>query len=289
MKRWIGFLLGTAVLGVPTWALACQTVCGDATKISAGETGMPANTPSLLLELDFACSQDAPFTLKEVGGSDVPFTMEGCCQLTPDAPFQANTTYVVSRDLEPGEGALRPMKETFTTGNVEPFPESMGDLSVVEIKWEPVGINTDSCWSSVDAVYADVELDLPEQAHTWRGGLIIQTYVNGLPWRGSGSQGATYKPGETWMGYGKDRVYVLCDERHKNTNLQKFQEGSHEIQMVGTIPGTEVRIESNTVTVDLHCNPPAPAEEESGCSAAGGVPFALSLLILGALRRRRRV
>jgi len=81
---------------------------------------------------------------------------------------------------------------------------------------------------------------------------------------------------------------VICNEHLKDGSLQKFQEGSHELKMVGTIPGTDVRIESNTVTVDLYCNP-TPAEEESGCSAAGGAPFALSLLILGALRRRRRI
>jgi len=207
MNRWVGGLVGMAVLGVPAWTFACSLSCGDNTKISAGETGMPANTPSLFFDFDKASSVDSPITLREVGGDDVPFTIKEYYQLTPDTPFQPNTTYVVGRHVDPEENCGTPLSLTFTTGDIEPFPESLGALGVTQKKREEVRIDTsESCSDPVDVVFADFELKLPEQAHTWRGGLIIKTYVNGYPWRGSSSQGATYKPGETWMGYGKDRI-----------------------------------------------------------------------------------
>lgn len=79
MHERIGYLVVVGALLRPAWSFACLFVCGDSTKISAGEIGMPANTPSLFFDLDRASPSDSPITLKEEGGPEIPFTMEGCC------------------------------------------------------------------------------------------------------------------------------------------------------------------------------------------------------------------
>lgn len=303
MKKWVGLWIGTAVLIGPAWSFACSIGrCEDISKMSAPEFGLPANTPSILIDFDKDVLTNADVILREVGGDEITHSLvrlTGWEVLTPDTPFEPNTAYVLSRGILEQECGSFEMP--FTTGGVEEFPQTLGNLELVEIKEGQVELDSSECSSVVDAVYADVELNVSDDAEIWRGGLIIQTFVNGERWKPSSMYLDTYTPGESWMGYGKDRVFVLCDS---DSSLQVIQSGAHEIQMVGTIPGTEIRLESNTVTVELECESStdddlpdmgdpdmgdevAASNDSEGCNAVGGLPFALSLLILGGLRRRQ--
>lgn len=288
MKTTLGWMIGTALLMGPAWGYACSIGCGDFTEISAGENPMPANTPYLHFSFDKATQADEPLSLK-AGGVDVPFTREGCCSIQPDDGWQPNTTYTVERSAD-GCGGVESstLKETFTTGDVEELPDELGGLSAGETVREKIRLDgADACTIEAEVAYIDVELDLSADAELWQGGLLIETFINGEPWKKAEGYGSVYKPGETWRGYGKDRAFVLCDEQFPQYAPYGLTEGTHEIQMVGTIPGTGVRLESNVVTVDLFCNPPAPEEEDSSCSTGAGIPTALTLLLLAAFRRRR--
>ncbi len=284
MKTTLGWMIGTALLMGPAWGYACSIGCGDFTKISAGENPMPVNTPYLHFNFDLTTQPDEPIVL-QVDGVDIPFTREGCCSIQPDAGWQPNTTYNVTRLVCEGS-----FNTTFTTGEEEELPDELGELGAGETVREKILLDgADGCTINAEVAYIDVELDLSADAELWQGGLLIETFINGEPWKKAEGYGAVYKPGETWRGYGKDRAFVLCDEQFPQYAPYGLTEGTHEIQMVGTIPGTEVRLESNVVTVDLFCNPPAPEEEEdSSCTTGAGIPAALSMLFLVAFRRRRR-
>jgi len=288
------------ILVVPASGFACSPLtCVEDFKLSAQDLMIPANTPLVAINTFGAYFESFEVVLEKEG--DPVEILEQGWYIEPTAGFEENQSYTLKINIKENTsfddikicGDSTP-EFHFATGNMEPFPTELGSLTSGEIRREPLQINTgDSCSDTLSVVYVDVELDLPEESLVWHGALLIQTYVNDTLWRGSSFYGKIYKPGESWVGFGKDRVYVICDDHF--SHVADAPEGIVDIQLRAHIPGTNVALESETISVELRCpdSEPEPEPEPddssgSGCSTTHGSGgwLVLGLALVGVRRRR---
>lgn len=164
-----------------------------------------------------------------------------------------------------------------------------------------------SCQSTHDLVRVPVDIARDPSAEPWKDALFYSTFVDGQAWRPYEHLLEPPPPGGNWRGRGDDWLYSICasaTEQRPNSNLE---EGTHQVEIRATLPGTNLSLVTSAISVTLQCAPTPPppdagvnpdasgAYDESGggCSASrGGSPLgvalvlAISLIAVG-LRRRR--
>ena len=121
------------------------------------------------------------------------------------------------------------------------------------------------CSTAQGVAQALTEVTLPRVASEWRDQLLYRTLVDGEVWRGRVSLCAHYPPGRTWKEVGEDLVYSACPEpsgrSQTETGVISRDDGGHRglsaaqdaVKVQAFLPGTDIVLETETLTVDLSC------------------------------------
>lgn len=110
-----------------------------------------------------------------------------------------------------------------------------------------------------------IESRLEGAGQGWRDGLLFQTLFDGKPWEGARSScsASVRWLGRSPAGAGQDVLYVPCRTEHQTSDSGEIrprpQSGRHTVQMRAFLPGTDIVLDTETLTVDLSC--PSPVEE----------------------------
>ena len=181
-------------------------------------------------------------------------------------------------------------------GSLRVIPEGIGSLSVA------TGIG--SCASEVEADRVIVELEPSEAVRPWLGVLELETRVDGERWHRTAGLDLLPPVGESWIGRGRDRIYIACASEDSTVIGSGAAEGAHLVAMRARLPGTRVPLVTAEVEITLSCGdapePPgdggagegeASDDEDGGCAAGGrsdvpGVAAAALLLAIVGSRRR---
>jgi len=174
------------------------------------------------------------------------------------------------------------------------LPTTLGTLSTSDKGIASLAVAAGArCSTEINAHQIDLAIDLSPNALPWRDVLLFTTLVDGRPWAAADDLNATYAPEESWTGRAQDKVYLNCDD-DSDAAFVSLSEGTHQIVVEASLPGTNIVLTSDTVTVELSCETgkPDPPEADSmaGCSVQGrahSVYFAMLFLALCFLRVRR--
>ncbi|MEQ9074716.1 MAG: hypothetical protein RLP09_12735 [Sandaracinaceae bacterium] len=321
-------LVGLVGLAAPRAASACSAeYCpGPRIWLEAGAS-LPANTPGVWVDLSRVVDAAPELELwLEVEGELVEqeARLEGEL-LVPAAGFVEGATYQVR-----AVRACVTQEVDFVVGPEAPLPEALGLGRVIETGRAsmPIPAYDGSCYSGVDAAYADVWVEPGAELEGWHDAVIWETFVDGERYAPRGTINAgggaytvpsdvQYDERHSWWGPATDRVYAACGEVPEGAVSEGVGEGVHTVVLRASIPGTDVVVESNPITVELLCGAapepydprddcpsgligpqgachPAgePLPASGGCSVSPTRPAAWALpllaLALGACLRRRR-
>lgn len=230
--------------------------------------------------------------------------------------LEEETTYIVeSSSCENQEPDI--WRWSFATTRPAEEPEDLGVWLPSDRQYGEVIIPVDdSCDARVDAVYIEFDFEPGPGAELWGRALAFETYVDGRIWEPRESIPVPLPPGTGRLGYGKERVYVVCDELiqpEAHPLARALDEGIHRVQIRAFLPGTDLVWTSESHSFVLRCERDGEpgdddgeeekedifpeSEEESepdeagGCAQVPGSPGFLWTFIAGGLlfsRRRRR-
>jgi hypothetical protein len=291
-----------AVLSVARRANACSGLeCIGGPFVPASGT-VPATLPALRWQpralFESVSSADVELVrLGEGGEVSVPVAVTedaaGGFVVTPVSPLEADADYVIRAVDECASGGVAdgPRAEAaLHTGPAAASPTTLGEIVTPGVLVEPLDVRTQSgtCYATISAAKVVLSLTLSADSAPWQSSLILTALVDGNPWPGPATPNATV-------------LYAQCasDDAGADPGLS---EGIHTVVIRGSLPGSDVVIESSTISVDLDCTPPAgrpfdSEPEEQACSigrqGSAGTPVELSASMLGvaaafAIRRARR-
>ncbi len=112
--------------------------------------------------------------------------------------------------------------------------------------------------------HVSIEAGLAPEAQEWRGQLLFRTLVDDELWAGAESLCSLYPSGRSWRQVANDKVYSTCWDldarseapiafREPGGRLRKLAPTKHTVKMQAFLPGTDIVLESETLTVDLSC------------------------------------
>ena len=283
--------------------------CWPGSFTPAQAASVPANLPAFhwqpTLSFDGKVSDPSKVSLKTAAGDEIPITgtpiPNGDWVFAIDQALVAGTTYVLT-DLNLCAGDQLGPTATFTADVAAPLPTDLGTLVASDhrIAAFEVGTSSGSCSASIDGDQVLIDLVASATAEPWRDVLMVETLVDGGPWRPQTSINFSQPPGTSWRGRGADRVYTTCFANDPSA-FTGTTEGAHEVTMRATLPGGTTAWTAS-VPIELSCNPFPPDECEGallphggceddhggGCNA-GGATGLLGLAFVGLLLGRRRI
>lgn len=180
-----------------------------------------------------------------------------------------------------------------------PVPSRLGSLSASEPVHGPLTIASDGggCSREAQAVHVDVALTLDATAQPWADLLLYETRVDGARYVAAESAIHGPPPHESWLGRGRDRLFVLCEgAAATGEEPSGLSPGPHEVQLVARLPGSDARISSDPLQVELVCPGGASDGDTAGAlydavsfqTGAVVVAAQLALLLYILLTRSRR-
>lgn len=305
------------LMAAPRPAHACsQPTCWSAALVPGPELdqSVPANLPALYWRPLFGAGAPLPdpaaVTLAPVDRPDQPI------ELSPGQTDGGDLVLVPATSLEPGvsyrladssvcAGSEESGPEIiFEAGGEAPLPESLGELVATDIGVGSISVATasGSCAESIEADRVEIELEPSADAASWLELLHFETLVDGDVWQPSSDITVLSPPGASWMGRGRDLVHAACESDLGQGTDPGADEGSHQVTMRATLPGTDIALETAAVTVDLRCaagdddgddgpDDGADSADDGGCSSSGGSGHAglLAVLASAAFLSRRRL
>lgn len=215
-------------------------------------------------------------------------------------PLVVGATYVVSVEWWCNDPS-KPKTDAvhLVAGPEAPLPTKLGRVTVSGAfrAMCEVWTSSGSCWSTADVSARRVALELSDEAEPWREALDLrwgttaEGWVAGLPELDENGEGTDHDP----LSF---TAYALCE----SSDIGQYPgnpEGTHEVVVSATIPGTEVEIETRPVDLTLLCRsdetPAATclAAPGGGCGSggpggAGGVALGAALCVVLRARRVRR-
>jgi len=185
----------------------------------------------------------------------------------------------------------------FTVTAIAPMPTTLGTIGAMDKGVGPlvVGTTSGSCSSQIDAHQIDLQVEFSADALPWRDALAFTTLVDGQRWFAADSINSTYAQGTSWVGRGQDRVYASCGGEAEDGSFSGLAEGWHQVAFEATLPGTDIVLTTDSVSVELSCEAGGVVDESDGASMGGcsvngrsqSGPIAFLLLLFGFWGRRR--
>ena len=109
-----------------------------------------------------------------------------------------------------------------------------------------------SCSRKAETARLGVIMELPGVPEAAKKALFYLTLVDGRPWKAKSSICRRPAPGRSWQGIAEDLVFQVCPE----SEHEGVKAGARTIQMVALLPGNEVVLRSEEVSVDFACRTP---------------------------------
>lgn len=226
---------------------------------------LPVNAPGLVWAI-VRGPEVAPdgFQLFAPSGMEVPVELEwiedgpqeeAWVRVIPLQPLAPNADYH-AQATSPCIGGMD-IDATVRTSAAAPLPTSVGALTAGPARREPLDVGASgSCSARIDAVTLSVEVELSDDARPWRGLLLWTTEVDGTPWRPKHSITDNLPTGGSWAGRGRDLLFTRCEETGGGfpTIFPSLSEGRHTVQMFARLSGTDVRLATNRLEVELSCS-----------------------------------
>ena len=161
----------------------------------------------------------------------------------------------------------------FFVDRQELTPDTPLELDFTEPAIEDLRIKSmgGGCSETLRVSHAPLAAHLPAGADDWRDQLLYRTFVDGELWVGEESLCQTVIPGRTWMEeVGRDGVYRTCADdfaslgvpdgsRYSYWSAGYMPSGPHKVRIQAFLPGTDIVLETKTVTLDFTC--PSPPQE----------------------------
>lgn len=296
--------LGLVVFALPAPSRACsEPVCQNGFLVPAGSARVPANAPGFWWRgsREGGAEADAAVHVWQASG-DADEADEAEVELDLVRTFRPATVGSTGEQRAPGVllgvaltagqrlrveaadtcaiGGYRPFAASIEVTDAAPVPATLGALSATTPRRGPLTIAHDGggCSREADVVYTDVSLSLNAQAAPWADLLLYETLVDGQPYHPADSMIHTPPPHESWQGRGRDRLFVVCDPSAGDAG--GLPAGTHEVQLVGRLPGSDARIVSDTVQVTLRC--PADAVVTAGEELYDVVSFQIGAVVVAA-------
>lgn len=318
-------------VGRPTQAHACtEPPCQNGFLVPSGSARVPANAPGFWWRAarDGLEPPDAPVSVRRL-----PAVARGIVDGIPDEPPAGSLepeTLTVTRTpvrsvadasgawsapgvllgvpLSAGDvlaveaadacaiGGQRPFTATVQVTPAQPLPRALGTLRASPPVHGPLTVASEGggCSRETDAVYVDVALTLDTLAQPWADLLLYETHVDGQRYAPSTSSIHTPAPHESWLGRGRERLFVDCSPGGPPHGAVGLTPGEHAVQLLGRLPGRDEAILSDTLRVSLTCPGGSPNPGEALYDVVsfqvGAVVVAaqLALLLYIVLTRRRR-
>jgi hypothetical protein len=184
-----------------------------------------------------------------------------------DENLAAGSTYVLRCDDQCRDES--PIETTFQTADEAPVPETLGILEAIGPVVAEITVASQSsmCDASITAAIVDLELHIDASARPWADVLDYSTFVDGEPWTPSyttGRPSPDWEVGGSWMGRGKDRVFVICASSDPQV-YAGVEQGPHTALMRAELPGRVELLESSPVSFELVC---PPQEDDDPADAA---------------------
>lgn len=165
-----------------------------------------------------------------------------------------------------------------------PIPSRLGSLSATSPVHGPLTIASDGggCSREAQAVHVDVALTLSAAAQPWADVLLYETRVDGARYVAAESAIHGPPPHVSWMGRGRDRLFALCEGASSPAGEPAaLSPGPHEVQLVARLPGSDARIVSDSIRVELVC-PSAPGEGDVATELYDAVSFQTGAVVVAA-------
>ena len=121
-----------------------------------------------------------------------------------------------------------------------------------------------ACSRPLWVAQALTETALPKPAAEWHGQLLYRTLVDGKPWRPRSSICSHVPAGRSWRDpTGEELLYAACPDPtgesrkyrwySENNPHQGLEPIEHAVKVQAFLPGTDIVLESETLTADLSC------------------------------------
>lgn len=310
-------VLALAVVGAPRDAQACSGgSCFGGFFLPADGGTVPANLPGIVWQ-PRAGQTGAPdpshvalFRVATSGEIAVPITEEqqnnGHVYVSPVAALAPDADYVIrGADTCKGTGMVdaTATQSTFHTGSTIALPATLGSLAASAPSVGPLQVWTvsGSCTASITAAQASIDLTLSPEAGPWQKALLVETLVDGQPWRFLDNLNSVPALG----GGLHTVVYAMCATADDGAD-KGLSVGSHSVTMRAILAGSMVSVETAPVSVTLQCSTAAGGNgvdggtgeaassvDGGGCNLPGGSAgghgcWLVAAGIAGLLRRRRR-
>jgi uncharacterized protein (TIGR03382 family) len=282
--RTILFLAAAAALVVaaPADSEACsQAPCRPGFFTPGNGATVPANLPAIhwrpTLGFDNTNIDPSKVVLARASApsASLPFTAtrrsDGSYVLVPQQPLMAGTAYVLT-DQTTCAGTTVGPTATFQVVAAAPLPTELGALAETASTAGLLQVASagGACSAEVDAHQVGIELQLGAGVMSWRDVLHFETLVDGAVWSASRSAPEEVPPGASWRGRGVDLLYRACKTEDESVS-EGLAEGSHEVVMRATLPGSTTVVQSSPLTVEIDCAHEWPDKhEDGGCDAGGG-------------------
>ncbi len=272
------FLFASTLLGlVASFSLvrpadACSGAkCNGGFFLPAGGT-VPASLPALVFEphLDEAgTAGSTPVKLFRLdAGVEILVDIQrvdqgGRVYLFPLSPLLPDSDYLIRGDDLCLTGTT---ETTIHTGAALPLPASLGSVTAGASTIDPLQVSTisGSCSATITAAQAKIDLTLSADAAPFAGALQVSTFVDGKPF--------TWSPSlltEPALG-GSMHSIVFASCKSDDASAEKgLSEGSHQVFMRGTLPGTMLKLDTAPVEVTLSCGDAGGGGTGGGTTTSG--------------------
>jgi hypothetical protein len=245
----------------------------------------------------FARVEGASFELLEFELRTLPESDEtGPFLLVPNAPLVPGASYVLwdgtschpdRVDLESPPPVFVPPEDfadeieswvaRIRVAETAPLPNEFGSLRAEEpLLGSVLAPESSGCAESISAVYSDLLITLSDDAAPWADALFYETEVDGRRYLPIGDyHRIDAEPGTPWVGRTFDRVYTSCSP---DAVSEGVSEGRHRARMRASIPGTDIVLHSDEVSLDLRC-PAPPADAGPDASATDDAALDASAVV----------
>ena len=269
-------------IGPPSEYCECPASIGEQGFIGEPEVRLPANAVGVPwfqfgFSLELVGSRISVTLLNEYGEGSPQQTIvnlvtgfRGVFVVAPKDGFIPGARYFFV-DREHDDDWWRPSEHLALRGGVVATIDSRElpagatlSLHSTPVVRETLRVSTSSskrCSAVGRYPHVRIESRLEGAEQGWRDALLFQTLVDGEPWNGARSS-CSYERwlGRSSAGVGQDILYVPCHtERETNDHGKiwpQLQSGRHTVQMRAYLPGTDVVLETEVLTVDLSCTDP---------------------------------
>ena len=236
----------------------------NATGVAWHKPGDRVSRSDVLAQLSVEIERDGAFHEVPAVAKDVP-GFPGVFAIGPEGGLGAGATYRFTDHGDRRSSAPRQVRVTVDGTALVPQTPLLGKAWPLYSETISVPSSGGSCWAAQFVAQALIETALPEPGDRWKDQLLYQTLVDGKAWYGKKSMCHYVPPGRSWRETGEDLLYGSCPDPSdtdrgdggpgsgRDRRRRGLEPTLHTVRIQAFLPGTDIVLESQTMTVDLSC------------------------------------